>query len=68
MDCSTNDVSVNFSDENSELNTVTVKSSISSPGNSMPINPLVAAGNIRATIYISIIIPAEKDETQRKLK
>ena len=46
LDCCTNDVSVNLSYENSELNTITVQSSTSSPGNITPINPLDAASFI----------------------
>ena len=40
--------------------TVSPQSSSTSP------NPLIATGIISATVYNGIVIPAEKEETQRK--
>ena len=48
------------------LNTIPVEFSVSPQSSSTPPNPLVAAGIIPATVYNSIIIPAQKEEKQRK--
>ena len=61
-----NDVSVSSSNNSSLLNTTPVEFSVSPQSSSTPPNPLVAAGIIPATVYNSIIIPAQKEEKQRK--
>ena len=61
-----NDVSVSSSNNSSLLNTIPVEFSVSPQSSSTPPNPLVAAGIIPATVYNSIIIPAQKEEKQRK--
>ena len=61
-----NDVSVSSSNNSSLLNTTPVEFSPSPQSTSTPPNPLVAAGIIPATVYNSIIIPAQKEEKQRK--
>ena len=60
-----NDVSVSSSNNSSLLNTTPVEFSPSPQSSSTPPNPLVAAGIIPATVYNSII-PAQKEEKQRK--
>ena len=61
-----NYVSVSSSNNSSLLNTAPVEFSVSFKSSSTPPNPLVAAGIIPATVYNSIIIPAEKKEIQKK--
>ena len=61
-----NDVSVSSSNNSSLLNTTPVEFPVSPQSSSTPPNPLVAVGIITATVYNSIIITAEKEETQKK--
>ena len=61
-----NDVSVSSSNNSSLLNTTPVEFSVSPQSSSTPPNPLDAAGIFPATVYNSIIIPAQKEEKQRK--
>ena len=61
-----NDVSVSTSNNSFLLNTTPEEFLVFPQSSSTLPNPLVAAGIISATVYNSIIIPAEKEETQRK--
>ena len=61
-----NDVSVSTSNNSFLLNITPAEFSVFPQSSCTLPNPLVAAGIISATVYNSIIIPAEKEETQRK--
>ena len=61
-----NDVSVSTSNNSFLLNITQAEFSVFPQSSCTLPNPLVAAGIIPATVYNSIIIPAEKEETQRK--
>ena len=61
-----NHVSVSSSNNSSLLNATPVEFSVPPQSSSIPPNPLIAAGVIPATVYNSIIIPAKKEEIQKK--
>ena len=61
-----NDVSVSTSNNSFLLNTTPEEFLVFPQSSSTLPNPLVAAGIISATVCNSIIIPAEKEATQRK--